>query len=58
MSKEPNTLVMRFHKKNIVRETEDTVMIQIDDGKKFMEQMIFAFLHPNQAVVKRNDDVS
>lgn len=58
MSEDPNTLVMRFHKKNIVRETEDTVMIQIDDGKKFMEQMIFAFLHPNQAVVKRNDDVS
>ena len=58
MSKEPNTLVLLFHKKHIVKETDETVMIQIDDARGFLEHLMMAFVHPNNAVVRRDDDVS
>ena len=56
MSEEPNTLTMRLPKKNIVKETEDTVTIQIDDAKAFLEQLIHAFGNPNMAVVRMDEE--
>ena len=57
MTEEPNILTLRFHKKNIIRETGDTVMIQIDDARGFLEQLMHAFGNPNKAVVRMDDDV-
>ena len=52
MTEEPNTLIMRFPKKSIIRETESTIMIEIDDAKGFFEQLAKAFVNPNMAVVR------
>ena len=56
MTEEPNTLIMRFHKKNIVKETENTVMIQVDDAMGFLEQVIKAFVSPNMAVIRMDEE--
>lgn len=56
MTEEPNILTMRLPKKNIIRETEDTIMIQIDDAKGFLEQLIHAFGNPNMAVVRKDEE--
>lgn len=56
MSEEPNTLTLRFPKKNIIKETEDTVTIQIDDARGFLEQLIHAFGNPNMAVVRKDEE--
>lgn len=55
MTEEPNTLIMRFPKKNIVREDEKTVWIQVDDAIGFFEQMTKAFVNPNMAVVRKDE---
>lgn len=52
MTKEPNTLILRFPKKNIIREDEKTIMIEIDDAKGFLEQLLKGFANPNKAVVR------
>lgn len=51
MTEEPNTLIMRFPKGNIIKEDEKTVWIQVDDAMGFLEQMTKAFVNPNMAVV-------
>lgn len=56
MTEEPNTLLLRFHRKNIVREDENTVMIQVDDAMGFLEQVIKAFVSPNLAVVRMDEE--
>lgn len=56
MTEEPNILTMRLPKKNIIRETEDTVTIQIDDARGFLEQLMHAFGNPNLAVVRMDEE--
>ena len=56
VTEEPNTLIMRFPKGNIVREDEKTVWIQVDDAIGFLQQMTKAFVNPNMAVVSGKDN--
>lgn len=56
MTEEPNILMLRFHRKNIIKETEDTVMIQVDDAMGFLEQVIKAFVNPNMAIVRMDEE--
>lgn len=56
MTEEPNILILRFHKKNMIKETEDTVMIRVDDATGFLEQVIKAFVSPNLAVVRMDEE--
>lgn len=56
MTEEPNTLMLRFHRKNIIKETENTVMIQVDDAMGFLEQVIKAFVSPNMAVIRMDEE--
>ena len=55
MSEEPNTLIMRFPRKNIIKKDEKTVWIQVDDAKGFLEQMAMTFVNPNMAVVRKDN---
>lgn len=55
MTEEPNTLIMRFPKKNIIREDEKTIWVQVDDAKGFLEQLAKAFVNPNMAVVRKDE---
>ena len=56
MSEEPNTLIMRFPRKNIIKEDEKTIWIQVDDAKRFLEQMAMTFVNPNMAVVRKDEE--
>lgn len=56
MTEEPNTLIMRFPKKNIIKEDEKTIMIEIDDAKGFFEQLAKAFVNPHMAVARMDDN--
>lgn len=56
MTEEPNTLIMRFPKKNIIKEDEKTIMVEIDDAMGFLEQLTKAFVNPNMAVVRRDEE--
>lgn len=56
MTEEPNILMLRFHRKNIIKETEDTVMIQVDNAMGFLEQVIKAFVNPDMAVVRMDEE--
>lgn len=56
MTEDPNILMLRFPKKNIIKETENTVMIQIDDARGFLEQLLKAFVNPNMAVVRKDEE--
>lgn len=56
MTEEPNILMLRFHKKNIIREDENTVMIRVDDATGFLEQVIKAFVSPDMAVVRMDEE--
>lgn len=58
MTEDPNTLIMRFPKKNIIREDEKTIMVEIDDAKGFFEQLAKAFVNPNMAVVRVDNNVN
>lgn len=53
---DPNILMLRFHKKRIVREDEETIMIQVDDAMGFLEQVIKAFVNPDMAVVRMDEE--
>ena len=55
MTEEPNTLIMRFPKENIIKEDRQTVWIQVDDAMGFLEQMTKAFVNPNMAVVRKDE---
>ena len=55
MTEEPNTLIMRFPRKNIIKEDEKTVWIQVDDAKGFLEQMAMTFVNPHMAVVRKDE---
>lgn len=52
MTEEPNTLILRFPKKNIIKEDENTVTVEIDDARGFLEQLLRGFANPNKAVVR------
>lgn len=56
MTEDPNTLLLRFHKTKIIREDESTIMIRIDDAMGFLEQVIKAFVNPNMAVVRMDEE--
>ena len=56
MTEEPNTLVMRFPRTNIIKEDEKTVWIQVDDARGFLQQMTKAFVNPHMAVVSGDDN--
>ena len=56
MTEEPNTLIMRFPRKNIIKEDEKTVWIQVDDAMGFLEQMAMTFVNPHMAVVSGKDN--
>lgn len=56
MTEDPNILSMRFPKKNIIKEDEKTIWIQVDDAKGFLEQLAKAFVNPNMAVVRKDED--
>lgn len=56
MTEEPNILTMRFPKKNIIVENEKTIWIQVDDAKGFLEQLAKAFVNPNLAVVRMDEE--
>jgi hypothetical protein len=56
MTEDPNTLLLRFSKEKIIKETENTVMIQVDDAMGFLEQVIKAFVSPNMAVVRMDEE--
>ena len=56
MTEEANTLILRFPKKNIIKETENTLMIEIDDAKGFLEQLLMGFRNPNMAVVRMDEE--
>ena len=55
MTEEPNTLIMRFPKKNIIKEDEKTIMVEIDDARGFLEQLLKGFTNPNKAVVRMDE---
>lgn len=55
MTEEPNTLIMRFPKEKIIKEDENTIMIQVDDAMGFLEQVIKAFVSPNMAVIRADE---
>lgn len=56
MTEEPNILSMRFPKKSIIKEDEKTIWIQVDDAKGFFEQLAKAFVNPNMAVVRMDEN--
>ena len=56
MTEEPNTLIMKFPRKNIIKEDEKTILIQVDDAKGFLEQMAMTFVNPNMAVVRKDEE--
>lgn len=56
MTEEPNTLIMRFPKRYIVQETEDNVMIKIDDAMLFLRQTMTAMTNPYMAIAAKKTE--
>lgn len=46
---------LRFSKKLIWMENDDTIWIKIDNPEGFVKQVLMAYANPNQAVVKKGD---
>lgn len=55
MTEGPNTLFLRIPKKNVLKEDEDTIMIEIDDARGFLEQLLVGFGNPHMAVVREGE---
>jgi hypothetical protein len=49
-------LIIRYHKKNIVKEDDETIMVKIDDLKEFMGPLLAALLNPEIEVVRMDEE--
>ena len=56
MTDEPKNLIMRFHKSKIIRETEDTIMLNLGNPEEFFRLLAGAMTNPGMAVTKKEVD--
>lgn len=55
MAEKSKHLFIRYSKKEIVKEDEKYILIDIDKPEEFLEQLLTAFNNPNKAVFRDDE---